>query len=146
MDACVVKIMWIPMSNYGFKTGFHGKHLVLICFFQHYGLVYSLQKTWQHCFRLQRHLFAFCFRFNLSRKIFSSISEISRASSSLVRESFRPYISKIECLDSKIREMHSQINKQTPTAIPATRTTKAVKQLSIPRAFPVKSGQTCTVV
>jgi len=49
MDAHVVKIMSpipvILLNNYGFKTGFHEKNLVLICFFQHYGLVFQPSKS-----------------------------------------------------------------------------------------------------
>ena len=49
MDAYVVKIMCsIPvklLNNYGFKTGFHGKNLVLIWFFEHYGLVFQPSKN-----------------------------------------------------------------------------------------------------
>ena len=33
------------LNNYGFKTGFHGKNLVLIWFFEHYGLVFQPSKN-----------------------------------------------------------------------------------------------------
>jgi hypothetical protein len=49
MDYHVVKIMCpIPvklLNNYGFITGFHRKNLVLIWFFQHYGLVFQPSKN-----------------------------------------------------------------------------------------------------
>jgi len=48
MNAYVVKIMCpIPvklLNKFGFKTGFLGKNLVLIWFFQHYGLVFQPSK------------------------------------------------------------------------------------------------------
>ena len=52
MDAYVVKIMCpIPvklLNNFGFKTGFHGKNLVLSGFFNTMVWFFNLQKTWQH--------------------------------------------------------------------------------------------------